>query len=101
MINNISLNDVNISASQTLDRYHLNKLNISFNNNELVNLNNEEDNIEQWTVDKETALHIGWDLTIVPQIKNLFIQQAKQVCLNINRFRKKTFLSSYYRKIFF
>lgn len=72
----VSLNNINIYAAQTLDRYHLNKLNISFNNTQILNLNNH---IEQWTVDKDTAFHIGWDLNIVPQIKHLCVQQAKQV----------------------
>jgi hypothetical protein len=47
MINNVSLVDVNIYAAQTLDRYHLNKLNISFNNNQIVNLNIKENDIKQ------------------------------------------------------
>jgi poly(A) polymerase Pap1 len=78
-MNNISLNDINISATQTLDRYHLNKLNISFNNQQIVNLNNEEKDIEEWTVDQDTAFHIGWDLNIIPQIKHLCIQQGQKV----------------------
>ena len=76
---NFTLTDVNIYASQTLDRYHLNSLNISFENEQLRNLNNEEKDIEQWTVDKDTAFHIGWDLNIIPQIKHLCAQRAKQV----------------------
>ncbi len=79
MINNISLNDINIYAAQTLDRYHLNNLNISFENNQIVNLNNQQQYIEEWTVDKDTAFHIGWDLNIIPQIKHLCIQKAQQV----------------------
>jgi len=80
-MNNVSLKDINIYAAQTLDRYHLNNLNISFDDQQIVNLNNQEKDIEQWTVDKDTAFHIGWDLNIVPQIKHLCIQQAKQVYL--------------------
>jgi len=79
MINNVSLVDVNIYAAQTLDRYHLNKLNISFNNNQIVNLNIEENDIEQRTVDEDTAFQIEWDLNIVPQIKQLCVQQGQQV----------------------
>ena len=80
-MNNLTLNNLNIYASQTLDRHHLNQLNISLDNQRIVQLNNEDKDIEQWTVDKDTAFHIGWDLTIVPQIKYLSSQQAQQVFL--------------------
>jgi hypothetical protein len=78
-MNNVSLADVNIYAAQTLDRYHLNKLNISFDNYQIVNLDIQENDIEQWTVDRDTAFHIGWDLNIIPQVKQLCIRQAEQV----------------------
>jgi hypothetical protein len=78
-MNNLSLINVNIYAAQTLDRYYLNKLNISFDNQTIVNLNNQEKDIEQWTVDKDTAFQIGWDLNIVPQIKHLCVKQATKV----------------------
>ncbi len=90
-MNNFSLTDINIYASQTLDRYHLNKLNISFDNQIIVNLNNQEKDIEQWTVDKDTAFHIGWDLNIVPQIKHLCDQQATQVYPQYNNHQTKSF----------
>lgn len=78
-IKDLSLRDINIYAAQTLDRYHINKLNISFHNHNIVNLNSRKNEIEQWTVDLDTTFHIGWDLNIVPQIKKLCVQQAKQV----------------------
>lgn len=80
-ISSVALPDVNIYACQTLDRYHLNLLNISFANGPIVNLDNEHGNIEQWTVDKDTAFQIGWDLNIVPEVKQMLIEQARQVCL--------------------
>ena len=78
-LQNLTLNNLNIYAAQTLDRYHLNNLNISFDNKSIVNLNNQQNNIEQWTVDKDTAFHIGWDLTIVPLVKSISNQQAQRV----------------------
>ncbi|CAF4346918.1 unnamed protein product, partial [Rotaria sordida] len=75
---NMSVINVHIYAVQTLDRYHLNKLNISFDNSQIVNLNNEENNIEQWTVGRDIAFHIGRNLTIIPHIKDLCVKQAKQ-----------------------
>lgn len=81
MMNDLSLKDVNIYAAQTLDRYHLNQLNISIDDEPMVNLDDEKSEIEQWTVDQETAFHIGWDLNIVPQLKNLCIEQCKKVLI--------------------
>ncbi|CAF1412675.1 unnamed protein product [Rotaria sordida] len=80
---NMSVINVHIYAVQTLDRYHLNKLNISFDNSQIVNLNNEENNIEQWTVGRDIAFHIGRNLTIIPHIKDLCVKQAKQLNVTI------------------
>ncbi|CAF3356025.1 unnamed protein product [Rotaria socialis] len=91
MINSLSLSDINIYAAQTLDRYHLNKLNISFHNQNIVNLNCEDNDVEQWTVDRDTTFHIGWDLNIVPQIKHLCIQQSKQLYPQFNNHQIKSF----------
>ncbi|CAF3535988.1 unnamed protein product [Adineta steineri] len=90
-MNNISLTNVNIYAAQTLDRYHLNKLKIHFYNNQIVNLSNQEKYIEQWTVDKDTAFQIGWDLNIVPEIKELSKQQAQQMYPNYSNYQVESF----------
>ena len=76
---NVSLTDINVYAAQTLDRYHLNQLDISFVDHSLVNLRTEEKDLEQWTVDEQTALQIGWDLNIIPRLKHLAVEQAKEV----------------------
>ncbi|CAF2394323.1 unnamed protein product [Rotaria sp. Silwood2] len=97
-INNLSLHDVNIYAAQTLDRYHLNKLNISFHNQNVVNLNYQEDDIEQWTVDRDTTFQIGWDLNIVPQIKHLCVQHSKQLYPQYTTHQVKSFHFDIYSK---
>ena len=78
---NVSLTDINVYAAQTLDRYHLNQLDISFVDQSLVNLRTEEKHLEQWTVDEQTALQIGWDLNIIPRLTRLAMQHAEQVSL--------------------
>lgn len=76
-MNNIYLNDINIYATQTLNWYYLGNLNISFDNNQIINLNDQKEHVEEWTVDKDTDFHIGWDLNIIPEIQYLCIEQAK------------------------
>ncbi|CAF0766885.1 unnamed protein product [Rotaria sp. Silwood1] len=97
-INNLSLHDINIYAAQTLDRYHLNKLNISFHNQNIVNLNCKENDVEQWTVDRDTTFQIGWDLNIVPQIKHLCVQNSKQLYPQYNTYQVKSFHFDIYSK---
>ena len=78
-LNDLSLNDVNIYAAQTSDRYHLNQLNVSFASKRIVRLSPREDLIDQWTVDRQTAFQIGWDLNIIPLIEQRLIHQAEKV----------------------
>ncbi|CAF1477172.1 unnamed protein product, partial [Rotaria sordida] len=64
---------------QTLDRDHLAQLDVSFDDRKLVSFNKDDKHVEEWTVDRETAFHIGWDLLIVPQLKNICIQHAREI----------------------
>ena len=80
MFDEITLDDVNIYAAQTYDRYHLNHLDISFRSNPIKSIEADSDSIDQWTVDQDTAFQIGWDLQFIPDLKDLAIKKAKQVC---------------------
>ena len=85
------LNDIQVSSLESnllrANRYELakrieretNHFYISLANRAIVNLDNERDHIEQWTVDKDTAFQIDWDLNIVPRAKRTLIRQAQQV----------------------
>ena len=75
---------MNIYAAQTFDRYHLNKLDISFQSHSIKSIDSDQYSVDQWTVDQDTAFHIGWDLQIVPILKDLAIRKAKQVKLNFD-----------------
>jgi hypothetical protein len=37
-----------------------------------------DDVIEEWTVDRDTAFEIGWDLTIVNRIQNLCLKELNK-----------------------
>ncbi len=37
-----------------------------------------DDMIEEWTVDRDTAFEIGWNLTIVKKIQNLFLKELNK-----------------------
>ncbi len=45
-----------------------------------------EDMIEEWTVDRDTAFEIGWNLTIINKIQNLFLKELNKTRKNEYRF---------------
>lgn len=79
MQDEVDLDDVNIYAAQTYDRYHVNQLDVSFRSQTIKSMEVDADSIDQWTVDQDTAFLIGWDLQIVPTLKNQAVEKAKQV----------------------
>jgi hypothetical protein len=60
------------------------KINDSLQPIDVSSLNN--DIIEEWTVDRDTAFEIGWDLTIIKKIQNLFLKQLNKQRKNEYRF---------------
>jgi hypothetical protein len=60
------------------------KINDSLQSIDFSSLNN--DIIEEWTVDRDTAFEIGWDLTIIKKIQNLFLKQLNKQRKNEYRF---------------
>jgi len=45
-----------------------------------------DDMIEEWTVDRDTAFEIGWDLTIVKELQNRFLKELNKQRKNEYRF---------------
>jgi hypothetical protein len=45
-----------------------------------------DDMIEEWTVDRDTAFEIGWDLTIVKELQNRFLKELNKQNKNEYRF---------------
>jgi hypothetical protein len=55
------------------------KLDVSFDNIQLVQLNDKDHLIEKPTIDQETAFSNAWVLIMKPLVENMCLEQAKQV----------------------
>ncbi|CAF3698432.1 unnamed protein product [Rotaria sordida] len=79
-LSNINLSDINVYAAHTYDRQHILEIDMKINDTlqsiDDLSLNNNI--IEEWTIDQDTAFEIGWDLTIVNIIQNLCLKKLKQ-----------------------
>jgi len=60
------------------------KINDSLQSIDISSLNN--DIIDEWTVDRDTAFEIGWNLTIIKRIQNLFLKELNKQRKNEYRF---------------
>jgi hypothetical protein len=78
-LDDISLNDINIYAAENFDRYHIQNLDVSFDNIELVELNEKDYFIEQPTIDQDTAFNHAWVLIMKPLLENMCLEQAQKV----------------------
>jgi len=78
-MNNISLNNINIYAAENFDKYHVQNLDISFDNVQLIDLNDKDHIIEKPTLDQQTAFNNAWILIIKPLIENMCLEEAKKV----------------------
>jgi len=78
-LDNVSLDNVNIYAAENFDRYHVQNLDVSFDNIELVDLNAKDHFIEQPTIDQETSFNHAWVLIIKPLLEDMCLEHAKKV----------------------
>lgn len=78
-LDRIGLNNVNIYAAESFDKYHIQKLDVSFDDVELVDLNDEHRSIEQSTVDQTVAFDHAWIMIIKPLLENMCIEEAKKI----------------------
>lgn len=80
LLPNMNLTDVNVYAAHTYDREFILNLDMKTNHSlEPLNPSSvKEDTIEEWTVDRDTAFEIGWDLTVVNKIQNLCVEQLNR-----------------------
>jgi len=69
-----------VYAAHTYDRQHIIEIDMKTNESlELMDISSlNDDVIEEWTVDRDTAFDIGWDLTIVNTIQNLCIKELNK-----------------------
>lgn len=59
--------------------YHVQRLDVSFDNVELADFTGDDYIIEKSTVDKDTAFKNAWILIIKPLVENMCLEQAKKV----------------------
>jgi hypothetical protein len=70
---------MNIYGAENFDKYHIQKLDVSFDNVQLVDLNDQKNIIEKPTIDQKTAFNNAWILIIKPLLENMCLEQAKKV----------------------
>jgi len=78
-MDDVSLNNINIYAAENFDKYHIQNLDVSFDNVQLVELNDKDNSIEKPSIDQETAFNNAWILIIKPLLENMCLEQAKKV----------------------
>jgi hypothetical protein len=78
-MDDVSLNNINIYAAENFDKYHIQNLDVSFDNVQLVELNDTDNSIEKPAIDQETAFNNAWILIIKPLLENMCLEQAKKV----------------------
>ena len=80
-LSNINLSNILVYAAHIYDRQHILEIDMKIDDklqpiDGTSNLN--DDRVEEWTVDRDTAFEIGWNLTIVKKLQSLFLQQLNQ-----------------------
>lgn len=80
-LSNINLSNILVYAAHTYDRQHIVEIDMkvddklqSIDRTSIAN----DDRAEEWTIDRDTAFEIGWNLTIVKKLQSLFLQQLNQ-----------------------
>lgn len=81
-LSNINLSDILVYAAHTYDRQHILEIDMKIDDtlkpiDSTLGLS-DTDLVEEWTIDRDTAFEIGWNLTIVKKLKDLFLQQLNQ-----------------------
>ena len=72
-LKNLDLTDVNVYAAHEYDRQHLMEIDPK-KTDSLQPLNVDENAVDDWTVDRDTAFEIGWDLSVVNTLQDLCLQ---------------------------
>ena len=73
------MNNINIYAAEKFDKYHIQKLDVSFDNVELTDLQDHAKFIKKPTVDQKTAFNNAWIMIIKPLLENMCLEEAKKV----------------------
>ena len=74
---NVQLSDINVYAAHVYDRQHILEIDLK-TKNQVTELNPstvDDELIDEWTIDRDTAFEIAWDLSIVKQVQDLCVKQ--------------------------
>jgi hypothetical protein len=79
-LKNVEINDVLVYAAHQYDRQHV--LDLAFQGGESLEeldpSTADDQMIDQWTIDRDTAFEIGWDLHVVESIQNRCIEELRR-----------------------
>ena len=77
---NVNISDINVYAAHTYDRQHILDIDMKANDAlQPINVSSLGDDVlEEWTVDRETAFEIGWDLQIIPTVQDLCLKELNK-----------------------
>lgn len=73
------MSNVNIYAAENLDRYHVQRLDVSFDTPDLIDLNENEYPIVPATIDRDAAFHHAWVLIMKPILHNMCLEEGVKV----------------------
>lgn len=79
-LDDIQLSDINVYAAHVYDREHMLELNIKTEQSsiELDPTKIDENLVDEWTIDRNTAFEIAWDLTIINKVQDLCIKKLNK-----------------------
>lgn len=78
-LDDVSLSNVNIYAAESLDRYHVQRLDVSFDTPNLIDLDEKQYPIAPATVDQDAAFHHAWVLIMKPLLHNMCLEEGIRV----------------------
>jgi len=77
-LENISFNDLNILASNDFDKYRIQRLDVSFEDAQIVELDSKKLHVEKATIDAEKGFENAWILMLKPLLENQCLEKAKE-----------------------
>lgn len=80
-LKDLDLNDIYVYAAHIYDRQHMIEIDLK-KNESLQPLDRfsmfNDDLVGEWTVDRDTAFEIGWDMTVVNKLQDLCLEKLNR-----------------------
>ncbi|CAF0797183.1 unnamed protein product [Adineta ricciae] len=77
-IDDIKLDNINIYADDEFDTYHIQKLDVSFDEDQLVDLTSDNKIIAEPTINSDEAFHNAWMLIVKPLLEDICRKKAQE-----------------------